>query len=959
MHKRITFQGMTASNDILNAAEGECLEMVNLRMDGGSLRPVPKPQTVAELDSLYKLVFWHETASCYLCVTNDNKANVHFYDDKWQRLKEKGTSINLQFANLVDVRGIEFVGYIACCITGKGLFYLMGGSGTYRWLGERPPIPILRVSLKSELKSLVTPLKFTLSSKAELFEVSWRYNAHTYIDECISNLNKEGCFIDRALFKFALRLFDGSYIFCSHTVYVSDDEIVDGVGRDSFNFYFEAEESSDEMNAFKVCVKGFKPIFTLRVPGLANWKGVIVGIDIFTTGSIMGHSLETHKTKLMGSEEGQRPVATFLCYLNKSLEDIYDEILSASQYYKIAEFDIDGNCVYELKDVSRDNLQMQQSLADVPQPSSYSSIVPECSTVFNNRLHLGSLKEMFFKGYNSYSLVTANSQMLPFEGVAVETKIRTADGTSSVLQYYGMCELGFFDRQPELPALLSYPDSRAYEMTVYVTMDTELFYRTFPLTPHKSLNVAQYLHKWSYRNRITVTPKFKSGITELVKKDSLLQMRFPKVGVYELIYNADRESWIFGDQIMSAGNFAMNKMFRIPPNLADGDKIVITVEYSGTGDEFLDINNIPINYSWTLGSDFPEEVSPYELRKNVLKVSAVDNPFLFPAKCTYTPSQMDVRAMVGNAMALSQGQFGEHPLFVFCGDGIWAMSIDASGQVAYQRSNLFSRDICIGKRKVCSTVGGLVFVGEGGVMYLTSAGVNKISSVIELDERNRKIISSNNVFADILRIVLFGDVIGGMPFVDYIRSCSMAYDYFRNELLFSNPSCEYMYVFSMTNGFWSKIEIAGVAGFIDNGGNEVCMFQNCKNMTKTRILSRGNSLVGSNRVLLFTRPLLYGTKLLKRIFQFMVHVYARYQDNAVLQTPLFGCYLLCSNDGVIYNVVTGSEFYDEVNDVCFPFFPKQSYRYYMFALVGDMGEDSMISGIDVDVEAVWGNRMRR
>lgn len=953
MQKRITFKGITGSNDSLNVTEGECLEMVNLRRDGGSLRPVPEPVIDAELKILYKTVCRHEATSCYLCVTDDQKATVHFYDDKWNMLQNG--SGQLLFDALDDVRGIEFLGYIVCCTTGKGMRYLIGGSGTYKWLGERPEVPGLDISIAHELKKLVTPVKFALSLKAELFEVSWRYNAYTYIDECILELNKNGCFIDRAMFKFALRLFDGSYIYCSQAIYVCDDELIDGVGRDKNNFYFESSDQSDDMYTITLYVKGFKPELSLSALNLENWKGIIVGIDVFTTGSIMGHSLETHTTRLIGSGEGDRPIGKFLCYLDKSLDDIYDEVASASQYYKIAEFDIDGNCLHELQDVSQNNLLMQQNLASASLPSTYSSIAAGCSTVFNNRLHLGSLREWFFKGYNAHSMLSPNGQHLQCEGIAVETKIRTLDGVSTVVQDYGMTETAFYNGLPELPPLLSYPDSRAFEMTVYVVLDTEMFYRTFTLTPHKYLNVAQYLHKWNYRNRITVTSHFKNGFVLQGIDEELLQLMFKEVGEYEIVYNAKRECWLLANDTLIPSSFRDHRMFAVPSGTIDGDKFVVKVEYSGTRDGFVDINNIPVNYSWNLCSYLPKEKTPYEERKNVLKVSVVDNPFVFPAKCTYAPSQKEVMVMAGNAMTLSQGQFGEHPLLVFCGDGIWAMSVDSTGLVAYKTSHLFSRDVCNDKDSVCGTNSGLVFIGEHGVMSIASGGVEKLSTVIELDGNNVKILSSNNVFSSIADFVCFGNVVDHMPFVEYVKSCLIAYDSLRNELLLANPRCEYMYVYSMSGRLWSKIEPGGIAGFIGNG-KPFSMFQN--NRGRTRILSRGESIVGKNRVLLFTRPLLNGTKLPKRICQFKVHACLSQPDNVPRQTPVFMCYLLCSNDGVHYRIIAGSEFYDDVNDVCFPYFPKKSYRYYMFALAGDVGESSIITGIDVDVENVWSNKLR-
>ena len=47
MHKSFSFKGIGGSCDKLLAPEGECLELVNLRMVNGSLRPIPKTVDLA------------------------------------------------------------------------------------------------------------------------------------------------------------------------------------------------------------------------------------------------------------------------------------------------------------------------------------------------------------------------------------------------------------------------------------------------------------------------------------------------------------------------------------------------------------------------------------------------------------------------------------------------------------------------------------------------------------------------------------------------------------------------------------------------------------------------------------------------------------------------------------------------------------------------------------------------
>jgi hypothetical protein len=68
--------------------------------------------------------------------------------------------------------------------------------------------------------------------------------------------------------------------------------------------------------------------------------------------------------------------------------------------------------------------------------------------------------------------------------------------------------------------------------------------------------------------------------------------------------------------------------------------------------------------------------------------------------------------------------------------------------------------------------------------------------------------------------------------------------------------------------------------------------------------------------------------------------------------------MLGSNDGVHFKIIAGNEKVTRTQDVLFPYFPTQSYKYYMFAIIGDMGKGSVITGMEIDVNVPWRNRLR-
>ena len=118
-----------------------------------------------------------------------------------------------------------------------------------------------------------------------------------------------------------------------------------------------------------------------------------------------------------------------------------------------------------------------------------------------------------------------------------------------------------------------------------------------------------------------------------------------------------------------------------------------------------------------------------------------------------------------------------------------------------------------------------------------------------------------------------------------------------------------------------------------------------------------DNISGDNRVLLLTRPQIWGTKLPKRIMQLLLHAYAESPQTPAPGMPLLACYMLASNDGVHFKYVAGSEKSEAVQDVLFPYFPSQSYKYYLFAIVGNIGKDSIITAVEADVSVPWRNRL--
>ena len=80
--------------------------------------------------------------------------------------------------------------------------------------------------------------------------------------------------------------------------------------------------------------------------------------------------------------------------------------------------------------------------------------------------------------------------------------------------------------------------------------------------------------------------------------------------------------------------------------------------------------------------DIPLSENDTYTQPNILRVSELENPFIFPSEQTYTISNGEITGIATITAALSEGQFGEFPLYVFTEEGIWALQ-NGNGIVCY------------------------------------------------------------------------------------------------------------------------------------------------------------------------------------------------------------------------------------------------------------------------------------
>ena len=217
---------------------------------------------------------------------------------------------------------------------------------------------------------------------------------------------------------------------------------------------------------------------------------------------------------------------------------------------------------------------------------------------------------------------------------------------------------------------------------------------------------------------------------------------------------------------------------------------------------------------------------------NGLKVSKTDNPMVFPVENAYQVGSAEILALMSNTIAVGTGQTGAAPLYVFCKDGVYALFVDASGQMTYSNSRVLARDVCNNPRSVTPIDAGVVFTTDRGLMMIAGEQVEEIGQPAEGD-----VLHYTNVNAQGLPLSVEGSKIAtdaltkiaGLPsslcdttdFLTYLqdkgtlgKAAIINYNHNMRELIISNPNYAYSYVLDR-DGNWSRRDYTA-AEYVNN-----------------------------------------------------------------------------------------------------------------------------------------------
>lgn len=483
----------------------------------------------------------------------------------------------------------------------------------------------------------------------------------------------------------------------------------------------------------------------------------------------------------------------------RSVEDItYD--LTHSPFYLLREYSIN-----ELR--SMNNTSTEVDLSSPEYKGLLSNIVhspildseafnrkdffPQIAYQYNARLHVANYKSNQFKGYPiDFFQFNNHSVKIDYGSYAVGGVLpNLKDGADSQYIRDKIYFIDANDQETETYIYLSKFIS-SYFAFVKVTIKTQ----------QGDTEVVRYIAP--YNAHVFQNGDYANFVEELSPLLTYPDARATEMEIRVAYLRDQTVEWIGGIFHLSPHQY-LNIAYYINP----------TLKPISFHDDFIGFGSCGLNefddYGANEGFIRPLESNNIESFPNGLKVSKTNNPFFFPNETTYQIGSSEIIALMSNAVAIGTGQTGTAPLYVFCKDGIYALLVDSSGEMAYSNARIIARDVCNNAKSVTPIDDGVVFTTDRGIMSIAGNDVLELGQIAEGDvfditdtsDKAKKIMFNAFTLAELGSLP--SNLLDNTDFVDFLKGSIVNYNHNERELMVSNPNHTYTYIMDRY-GNWSR-----------------------------------------------------------------------------------------------------------------------------------------------------------
>lgn len=879
MISEIKYNGYSANPSDYDCLDGDLAVVVGAIPEHGALKPVAQPNPIFTLPSGYKVVITHETSAFKHYIIQDNSNNLY-----WRG--ESGNLKKLNYFGKAEIYQITSIGNTVVVLCDDGLHYILwkADDKTYIYLGNK--IPECPISFGLWGKGCrYSELQDDGGTPYGTFEINYESldDKKTIASQVLAKVNKfiakvstdDNKFIYPFFVRYAYRLYDDSLSHHSAPILMLPSTSTNPMVYAPSG---TVGDSSATLDIYSIAATlDYQPLLSEEQRlGLNNWKDIVKSVDIFVSAPIYTYDQSGTECEYRG---GAPLNSTFHGRFIPKSGDVSDIISSTYQmwwYYNLYRYD--------------NNADLGRGF-DIPAfpTSEVDAKIRDCSAF--------------------YLLTSIDLKDLPY----IRSDVKIEDGTlSSLVVREAMTD----DYQTHDTLIPSYAQTYNSRLNI-ANIERKLFagYDTAAQVAYCN----GYL-QYDYTTNTVATDPQLSG-NEYVKM-------FTKV-------QSDKTITVENTCATSLNGAFWNYPYLFYPDVAAKSITVYRDSYHHntltlTPHSFL---NGSVYFNGLFPLDLWDETylapspdaNPTISLPNKIYTSEVNNPFFFPLLGINTVGTGEIVGISTAAKALSEGQFGQFPLYAFTTDGVWALEVSSTG--SYSARQPITRDICLNADSITQIDSSVLFATERGIMLLSGSQSICISDVLDASAplSISELPLGEKLIEDIAKLSRNNATY--VPFATFIKKCKMAYDYIQQRIIVINPDYAYAYIYSFDSKAWGMIP-SSLKSIVPAYPEALAMD------SLNRLVDLSAAETASNIPIFFaTRPIKLDRDMLKTVDTVIQRGYFK---RGHIKVVLYG-----SRDMFNWSVVHSS------TDHYLRGFRGTPYKYFRIAVMGSLDAQESISGCTI------------
>lgn len=761
MFKEVKYNGYSSNPSDFQSADGDLSVTLNAIPEDGAIKRLEKPKVVFTLTDGKKVVYIHSVSVFENYIIYDAVSKTLQWiasDDTKQSAKD---ILSLSGKELYQVTAM---GNTLVVLTSTGIIYSLYKSDSYQLMGNKPVFP--SISFRLQVKGVYSELmkarfeKFTPTPTpggglyiSNAARESVKNTVTGYFNPIASQIKTDGCFQYPFMVRYAYRMYDDTLSYISQPIKLYPSDGIPLTVR-----YAGEDTSNGQITAFNLQVFSVNSDLMYQInnleevkQSLAEWGELIKSIDIFVTQDMA--TIDENSIGSNGLTGFTGAISPWNCFL------LFHGCYNQEK--------INGKYIYRRHDLKE----------TVSSTESYFYIGSKTIIEDNG--------PMVFYHVSSIELKNLNSS---------EQKVEIAQGVLSTDTLVNREQLkGDSDIQEQLVAKYAYTYNARLNLTGVTTVPC-----SYPLESCFAYGNGEYDSET--KQTVEKTYSYKAYILIEAEKRHVM---VPCVSSMPM--NIDTYNNFFFFPNVNATEFIVERISSTQEKTYSKRKLSkhkgLNGAYGWVNADFDDVVDMSIIQNTDIGIPYP----------NKIYTSEVNDPFTFPASLVSAVGSGEIVGISSAAKALSEGQFGQFPLYAFTSEGVWALEVSSTG--GYSARQPITRDVCISSESITQIDTSVLFASDRGIMLLSGSQSTCISEVIDRNEpfsliafpKGKELIQLSGLPITDINII---------PFRDFLKQSRMLYDYTHQHIIVYNRNCLYAYVFSLNTKHWGMME-----SNIDSGVN--------------------------------------------------------------------------------------------------------------------------------------------